>query len=119
MVPTDNDRDGLFDEDGYDDLNNDKNINQMRRKNPDGKYKEDPTDPRRMIHVEPGEKGEYELLGPEGIDNDGDGLVNEDGPGGYDGNRDWGFNWEPNISRTEQINILSHYPKTRQSGTLP
>ena len=95
LVPTDNDRDGLFDEDGFDDLNNDKNINQMRRKNPYGKYKEDPMDPRRMIHVEPGEKGEYELLGPEGIDNDGDGLVNEDGPGGYDGNRDWGFNWQP------------------------
>ncbi len=95
LVPTDNDRDGLFDEDGFDDLNNDKNINQMRRKNPYGKYKEDPMDPRRMIHVEPGEKGEYELLGPEGLDNDGDGLVNEDGPGGYDGNRDWGFNWQP------------------------
>jgi hypothetical protein len=96
LVPTDNDRDGLYDEDGYDDLNNDKNINQMRRKSPFGKYKEDPKDPRRLIHVEPGEKGDYELLGLEGIDNDGDGLVNEDGPGGYDGNRDWGFNWQPN-----------------------
>ena len=95
LVPTDNDRDGLFDEDGYDDLNNDKNINQMRRKSLFGEYKEDPRDPRRLIHVEPGENGEYELLGLEGIDNDGDGLVNEDGPGGYDGNRDWGFNWQP------------------------
>jgi hypothetical protein len=46
--------------------------------------------------VEPGQKGEYEMLGMEGVDNDGDGLVNEDGIGGYDGNRDWGFNWEPN-----------------------
>jgi len=96
LVPRDNDRDGLVDEDGYDDLNNDKNINQMRRKNPNGEYKSDPKDPRRMIRVEPGEKGEYEILGYEGIDNDGDGLINEDGPGGYDGNRDWGFNWEPN-----------------------
>ena len=96
LVPTDNDRDGLYDEDGFDDLNNDKNINQMRRKSPFGQYKEDPKDPRRLIHIEPGEKGDYELLGLEGIDNDGDGLVNEDGPGGYDGNRDWGFNWQPN-----------------------
>jgi hypothetical protein len=96
LVPRDNDRDGLLDEDGYDDLNNDKNISQMRRKNPEGEFKEDPKDLRRMIRVAPGEKGEYELLGYEGIDNDGDGLVNEDGPGGYDGNRDWGFNWEPN-----------------------
>jgi hypothetical protein len=95
LVPTDNDRDGLFDEDGFDDLNNDRNINQMRRKSQYGKYKEDPKDPRRLIHVEPGEKGEYELLGLEGLDNDGDGLINEDGPGGYDGNRDWGFNWQP------------------------
>ena len=96
LMPWDSDRDGLFDEDGYDDLNGDKNISQMRRKNPDGGYIIDPKEPRRMIRVEPGEKGEYEMLGMEGIDNDGDGLINEDGPGGYDGNRDWGFNWEPN-----------------------
>ena len=96
LAPRDNDRDGLVDEDGYDDLNNDKTITQMRRKNPDGNYIEDPKDKRRLLRVASGEKGEYEILGYEGIDNDGDGLVNEDGPGGYDGNRDWGFNWEPN-----------------------
>ncbi len=96
MMPWDNDRDGFYDEDGSDDLNNDRNISQMRRKNPDGEFITDPKDPRRMIRVEPGQKGEYEMLGQEGIDNDGDGLINEDGPGGYDGNRDWGFNWEPN-----------------------
>lgn len=96
LVPRDNDRDGKFDEDGADDMNGDGEISQMRRKNPEGSYIADPKDPRRMIRVEPGQKGEYELLGQEGIDNDGDGQVNEDGPGGYDGNRDWGFNWEPN-----------------------
>lgn len=96
LMPYDSDRDGLFDEDGAEDMNGDKNISQIRRKNPDGQYITDPKDPRRMIRVAPGQKGEYELLGMEGIDNDGDGLVNEDGPGGYDGNRDWGFNWEPN-----------------------
>lgn len=96
LMPWDSDRDGLFDEDGYDDLNGDKNISQMRRRHPEGQYRTDPKDPRRMVRVEPGEKGDYEMLGTEGIDNDGDGLVNEDGPGGYDGNRDWGFNWEPN-----------------------
>jgi len=96
LMPLDNDRDGKFDEDGNDDMNGDKNISQMRRKNPDGEYIVDRKDPRRMIRVEPGEKGEYEMLGMEGIDNDGDGMFNEDGPGGHDGNRDWGFNWEPN-----------------------
>jgi hypothetical protein len=96
LMPYDNDRDGLFDEDGADDMNGDKNISQIRRKNPAGQYITDPKDPRRMIRVEPGQKGEYEILGSEGLDNDGDGQINEDGPGGYDGNRDWGFNWEPN-----------------------
>ncbi len=96
LMPYDNDRDGSFDEDGADDMNGDKNISQIRRKSDDGNYLTDTKDPRRMIRVEQGKKGEYEMLGMEGIDNDGDGMVNEDGIGGYDGNRDWGFNWEPN-----------------------
>ena len=113
LVPRDNDRDGLLDEDGYDDLNNDKNINQMRRKNPEGQYNIDPKDPRRMIRVAPGEKGEYELLGLEGIDNDGDGLINEDGPGGYDGNRDWGFNWEPNYVQSGADKYPFSFPENQ------
>jgi hypothetical protein len=113
LVPRDNDRDGLLDEDGYDDLNNDKNINQMRRKNPDGEFNTDPKDPRRMIRVAPGEKGEYEQLGMEGIDNDGDGLVNEDGPGGYDGNRDWGFNWEPNYVQSGADKYPFSFPENQ------
>ena len=108
LVPRDNDRDGLSDEDGNEDMNGDKNISQIRRKNPYGQYKTDPKDPRRMIRIESGEKGEYEMLGMEGVDNDGDGLVNEDGPGGYDGNRDWGFNWEPNYIQ----NGADKYPFT-------
>jgi hypothetical protein len=96
LAPRDNDRDGKFDEDGPDDLNGDKQISQMRRTNPNGNMKVDPQDPRKMIRVADGEKGEYEILGTEGFDNDGDGLINEDGPGGPDYNRDWGFNWEPN-----------------------
>ena len=96
LAPRDNDRDGLVDEDGSDDLNGDNEISQMRIKSPRGNMKIDPSDPRKMIRVKPYERGDYELLGSEGFDNDGDGLINEDGPGGYDGNRDWGFNWEPN-----------------------
>ena len=113
LIPFDNDRDGLFDEDGPDDLNGDKNISQMRRRNPDGAYKADPKDPRRMIRVEPGEKGEYDLLGMEGIDNDGDGQINEDGPGGYDGNRDWGFNWEPNYVQSGAHKYPFSQPENR------
>ena len=113
LVPRDNDRDGLYDEDGYDDMNNDKNISMMRRVNPNGNFKPDPKDPRRMIRVEPGEKGLYEMLGMEGIDNDGDGLVNEDGPGGYDGNRDWGFNWEPNFVQSGADKYPFSFPENQ------
>ncbi len=48
---------------------------------PFGQYKTDPEDPRLMVRVKPGEKGEWTLLGEEGIDNDGDGKINEDGEG--------------------------------------
>ncbi len=113
LVPMDNDRDGLFDEDGYDDLNNDGIISMMRRKSQDGNFITDRHDPRKMIKVKPGEKGEYEILGLEGIDNDNDGLVNEDGPGGYDPNRDFGFNWEPNIIQWGAGKYPFSFPETR------
>lgn len=94
--PKDDDRDGLFDEDFPDDLDGDGNITQMRKKDPNGEYKADPEDPRILVRVKPGEKGEYTLLGQEGIDNDGDGKVNEDAEGYVDPNRNWGYNWAPN-----------------------
>jgi hypothetical protein len=97
LKPVDNDGDGQVDEDKYDDLNGDGSITQMRRKTPNGRFKLDPKDPRVMIRVGAEEKGEYELLGAEGIDNDGDGRVNEDGYDfQYDPNRDWGWGWQPN-----------------------
>lgn len=96
-VPVDNDMDGLVDEDGYDDLDADGNITQMRRKNANGRLKVDPKNPSRMIQVGTDEKGDYEMLGLEGLDNDADGVVNEDGEAfEYDPNRDWGWNWQPN-----------------------
>jgi hypothetical protein len=95
LAPRDDDGDGLFDEDGDDDLDGDGNITEMRRRDPNGRWKPDPRDPRLMVRAEPGEEGGYERLGSEGIDNDGDGQVNEDGPGFYDPNRDWGWNWQP------------------------
>jgi len=113
LAPRDNDRDGLIDEDGFDDLNGDKEISQMRIKSPRGNMKVDPSDPRKMIRVAPGEKGDYLLLGYEGYDNDGDGLINEDGPGGYDGNRDWGFNWEPNYVQGGADKYPFSFPETQ------
>jgi hypothetical protein len=94
--PKDDDYDGLFDEDGYDDLDGDGNICQMRIKDPFGKYKPDPKDPRILIRVKPGEKGVYSILGNEGIDNDNDGRINEDKEGYVDPNRNWPGSWQPN-----------------------
>lgn len=94
-IPKDDDRDGLFDEDFPDDLDGDGSICQMRKKDPNGDYKLDPDDPRIMVRVEPGEKGQYTMLGREGIDNDGDGNINEDSEGYVDPNRNWGYNWAP------------------------
>ncbi|MBN2135815.1 MAG: hypothetical protein JW737_08805, partial [Acidobacteria bacterium] len=94
-IPHDDDSDGLVDEDDYEDINGDGEITQMRIKDPNGQYKSDPDDPRVMVRVKPGEKGEWTVLGTEGIDNDGDGKLNEDGPGYVDMNRNYGFNWRP------------------------
>ena len=95
-IPKDDDKDGLFDEDPNDDLDGDGNITQMRKKVEFGNYRLDPTDSRIMIRVAEDEIGDYVLLGSEGLDNDHDGRVNEDGEGYVDGNRNWGYNWRPN-----------------------
>lgn len=94
--PKDDDNDGLFDEDYPDDLDGDGSITVMRKRDPNGKFKTDPKDPRLMVRVKPGEKGEWTILGDEGIDNDGDGRINEDSEGYVDPNRNWGFDWQPN-----------------------
>ena len=94
-VPYDDDRDGLVDEDDYDDLDDDGEILQMRVQDPFGNWKSHPDDPRVMVRVEPGEKGAWRILGREGIDNDEDGRLNEDVPGYLDMNRNYGFKWQP------------------------
>jgi hypothetical protein len=95
MLVLDNDGDGEAGEDGFDDLNGDNHITYMIRKSPTGRFIKDPQDQRRLIRVAAEEQGEYEMLGFEGIDKDGDGEVNEDGIGYYDPNRDWGWKWQP------------------------
>jgi hypothetical protein len=94
-IAVDDDKDGLFDEDYPDDLDGDGSITMMRKKDPFGKYKSDPDDPRLLIPIKQGEKGEWSLLGEEGIDNDDDGRINEDSEGYVDGNRNWAYSWNP------------------------
>ena len=100
--PYDNDGDGLLDEDPAEDLDGDGFSRQMRVKVGMGKGDSiiDPRDPsgRLMRRVGAG-KGDY-LLMAEGIDNDGDGRVNEDGIGGVDLHRNYPENWRPETEAT-------------------
>lgn len=93
--PIDDDKDGVPDEDGPDDLDGDGSITQMWKPDPNGRYIRDRNDPRIFIRVGDDEKGEWTNLGSEGIDNDGDGRINEDGPGADDMNRNWPSDWQP------------------------
>ncbi len=113
-MPLDDDGDGVVGEDGFDDLNGDGHITQMRRQNPFGLYREDPDDARRLIRVKQGEFGEWELLGYEGYDRDGDGRINEDRDVGYyDHNRDWGWNWQPDYVQRGAYHYPFSLPETR------
>ncbi len=116
MIALDDDRDGLFDEDGYEDLDGDGSITRMRRKNPNGNMIVDPKDPRVMIQIGPDDivtAQRYELLGSEGIDNDGDGRINEDTHGYYDPNRDWGWKWQPDYIQRGAYKYPFSAPETR------
>ena len=102
MQPTDDDRDGVCDEDGPDDLDGDGSIGQMWRIDSKGSHRRNARDPRILERVSTElrpdgtmEYGDWSMAGSEGIDNDGDGRVNEDGPGGYDMNRNWPADWQP------------------------
>jgi hypothetical protein len=113
MIPVDDDRDGVVDEDGFDDLDGDGNVTMMRRKTPYGSYYIDPDNPAKMIRARDGEFGDYELIGVEGYDNDGDGSVNEDGTGYYDPNRDWSYNWQPDYLQNGALPFPFYTPENK------
>ena len=91
-VPGDADHDRRTNEDGADDLNNDGRITMMRVANPSpasgltAEWVIDEVEPRLLRKPKPeeGEIATHALL-IEGVDNDGDGKFNEDGPGGSAG----------------------------------
>lgn len=95
--PYDDDRDGLLDEDPPEDLDGDGFILQVRKKVEPGKgtMMIDPKDPSGRLMVRaPAGKGDY-TVSSEGLDNDGDGRINEDGIGGLDLHRNYPENWRP------------------------
>ncbi|HLO60233.1 MAG TPA: M14 family metallopeptidase [Bacteroidales bacterium] len=111
--PYDEDKDGKTDEDGFDDLNKDGVISVMRVLDPDkGEYFVHPDNPDLMVKADitKGEKGQYLVL-LEGTDNDKDGKINEDQPGGVNFNRNFTFNY-PYFSEDAGINAISE-PETR------
>lgn len=88
--PHDGDNDGRVDEDGPSDLNGDGMITLMRVPDPSGEYMADPDDDRLMKVADAarGESGAF-TLHREGVDEDGDGFLNEDAAGGVDLNRNF------------------------------
>jgi len=92
--PTDEDRDGKLDEDGFEDLNGDGLITYVRVEDPTGTHKIHDKEARVLVKADPakGERGKY-LYFSEGIDNDKDGKFNEDGPGGVVINKNFTFDY--------------------------
>ena len=113
-VPVDDDNDGLFDEDPPEDINGNGIVEQIRMYVPGrGNFRISRTNPNVLEPVPFGETGDYILLGSEGIDNDGDGLVNEDGPGSYDANRNWASDWQPGYVQNGAMDYPFQLPEAR------
>jgi len=121
--PYDNDNDGVKDEDDQDDIDSDGRILQMRVENQSGRYKQHPDDPRVLVERISSDKEKdgpfFDLYPTEGIDNDGDGSVNEDPVGGVDPNRNWPAHWKQEyqqdwsgpypVSEIENRNLIEFY----------
>lgn len=109
---TDDDRDGSFDEDGFEDLNSDGLITMMRVEDPTGMWMISSEDSRVMVKADAskGEKGNYALYS-EGRDNDDDGHFNEDGVGGVNINQNFTFDF-PYFKAGSGENMASQ-PETR------
>jgi len=94
LRPMDDDDDGRVDEDGPEDLNGDGLITAMRVEDPAGPMMAHPDDSRVLIEADPkkNETGRWRLL-VEGRDNDQDGELNEDPPGGVAFDRNFTFRY--------------------------
>jgi hypothetical protein len=116
LRPVDDDRDGLVDEDGADDVDGDGEILLMRIADTAGDLVEDERDARLLRHVKPGERGRWRMLGSEGTDQDGDGKINEDGAGGVDPNRNWPCEWRPESGQAGAGPYPLSEPETRATA---
>src|SRR5262245_17975950 len=95
--PHDSDGDGLLDEDPGEDLNGDGYLTQIRRfvgAGNDNRVIDDRDPAGLVMRSVPQGEGAY-VVASEGIDNDDDGRINEDGVGGLDLHRNYPYNWRP------------------------
>lgn len=106
----DDDRDGVSDEDGPADINGDGVITQMRVRRAGGRYVVGEKDPRLLVPVKPGQVGEYDLYW-EGVDDDGDGRINEDPPGTITLSNDWSIRFSD--SQPGAARFVMQQPETR------
>lgn len=92
--PQDDDRDGLVDEDGYEDLDRDGWITWLRVEDPSGSHRVSTQDSRLMVPADfaKGEKATHRMFS-EGVDNDADGVFNEDPAGGVNIDRNFTFKY--------------------------
>ncbi len=122
QTPFDSDSDGLYDEDGPEDLDGDGEVGSMFIKVESGKGTHRLSDIgdrlvpiQKNIKGKPDELGNYKYIGSEGIDNDGDGRYNEDGGGGYDANRDWPSYWQPNYIQRGAGGYPFYWPESQHT----
>jgi zinc carboxypeptidase len=114
LKPDDEDNDGKEDEDGPEDVDGNGRITSMRLEEPEGPFIPDPKDGRLMVFyasLTVKERKRYRGLRyrvlREGIDNDGDGEVNEDGP-------DWEI--DPNRDFPADLKMERKYRKKYARG---
>jgi hypothetical protein len=109
---TDDDRDGRIGEDPFEDLNKDGLITQIRIEDITGSYIESPEDSRILINANPtkNQVGKYILIS-EGIDNDKDGMFNEDFSEGVNIDKNFTYDY-PVFEKGAGIYVASE-PETR------
>ncbi len=120
QVPMDDDNDGLYDEDGPEDLDGDGEAGAMFIKVEPGEGTHRLSDIgdrlvpiQKNIEGKPDELGDYKYVGSEGVDNDGDGRYNEDQGGGYDANRDWPSYWQPDYIQRGAGSYPFYWPESQ------